>query len=39
MRIENGNDWFLIVGFKSIGGINFCEVTKECVVESEAIGV
>jgi hypothetical protein len=22
-------------GFESIGGIDFCEVTKECVLESE----
>jgi hypothetical protein len=28
-----------IWGFERIGGIDFCEVTKECVLESEAIGV
>jgi hypothetical protein len=38
MRIRNGIDWFLIVGFKSIGGIDFCEVTTECVLETEEIG-
>jgi hypothetical protein len=31
-------DWCLIGGFVSIGIIDFCEVTKECVLEMEAIG-
>jgi phosphate starvation-inducible protein PhoH len=39
MRIGNGSDWCLIVGFKSIDGIDFCEVTKEDVLESEEIGI
>jgi hypothetical protein len=38
MRIRNGIDWFLIVGFERIGGTDFCEVTKECVLEMETIG-
>jgi hypothetical protein len=37
MRIRNGIDWFLIVGFERIGGIDFCEVTKEGVFVMEAI--
>jgi hypothetical protein len=28
----------LIGGFERIGGIDFCEVTREGVLESEAIG-
>jgi hypothetical protein len=28
-----------IWGFVSIGGIDFCEVTKGCVLEMEAIGL
>jgi hypothetical protein len=32
MRFGNGNDWCLIGGFVSIGGIDFCEVTKEGVL-------
>jgi hypothetical protein len=31
-------DLFLIGGFKSIGIIDFCEVTNEDVLETEAIG-
>jgi hypothetical protein len=38
MRVGNGIDRFLIGGFKSIGGIDFCEVTKEDVLENEEIG-
>jgi hypothetical protein len=36
MRVGNGIDRFLIGGFKSIGGIDFCEVTKEDVLEWNA---
>jgi hypothetical protein len=36
MRVGNGIDRFLIGGFKSIGGIDFCEVTKEGVLERNA---
>jgi hypothetical protein len=35
MRVGNGIDRFLIGGFKSIGGIDFCEVTKEDVLERQ----
>jgi hypothetical protein len=38
MRIGNGNDWFFSWKSESIGGVDFCEVTKECVLEMEAIG-
>jgi hypothetical protein len=38
MLIGNGSDWFLIGGFVSIGEIDFCEVTRECVLEMESIG-
>jgi hypothetical protein len=39
MRIGNGNDWFFSWKSESIGGIDFCEVTKEDVLGMEAIGV
>jgi hypothetical protein len=39
IRIGKECDWCLIGGFKPIGGIDFCEVTKECVLEMEVIGV
>jgi hypothetical protein len=38
MRIGNGSDWFYNWKFVSIGGIDFCEVTKEYVLGMEAIG-
>jgi hypothetical protein len=38
MRVGNGIDRFLIGGFKSIGGIDFCEVIREGALEMEAIG-
>jgi hypothetical protein len=39
MRVGNGIDRFLIGGFERIGGIDFCEVTKECVLESKAVAL
>jgi hypothetical protein len=32
-------DWFFTWVFEHIGIIDFCEVTKECVLEMEAIGL
>jgi hypothetical protein len=38
MRIGNGSDWFYNWKFERIGIIDFCEVTKDCVLEMEVIG-